>query len=76
MISSRSVRRGAGLIKQLNGLNDERVLSEVELAAVFRTAWTGDAPFHRLVCFLLLLGLRRTEAANLHGIGSMRKHIR
>ena len=47
------------------GKSRERVLSHDELAAVYRTAWNGDTPFHRLICFLLLLGLRRSEAANL-----------
>ena len=43
----------------------DRVLSEAELLAVFRTAWNGEGSFHRLVCLLLLLGLRRTETASL-----------
>ena len=47
------------------GASRDRVLSEAELAAVYRTASTGKTPFHRLVAFLLLLGLRRTEAASL-----------
>jgi integrase len=47
------------------GASRDRVLTEQELAAVYQTAWTGESSFHRLVCFLLLLGLRRTEAANL-----------
>lgn len=43
----------------------EHVLSDAELRKVFRTAWHGDGQFHRLICFLLLLGLRRMEAARL-----------
>jgi integrase len=47
------------------GRSRERVLSDDELTVVYRAAWNGNTPFHRLLCFLLLLGLRRSEAANL-----------
>lgn len=47
------------------GRSRDRVLTDDELAAVYRTASTGETPFHRFVALLLLLGLRRGEAANL-----------
>jgi len=47
------------------GPSRERVLTEDELAAVYRAASSGNAPFHRLVSLLLLLGLRKMEAAQL-----------
>lgn len=47
------------------GPSRERVLAEAELRAVFGAAWNGEGAFHRLVCLLLLLGLRRTETASL-----------
>lgn len=47
------------------GPSRDRVLSDDELAAVYRTASMGQCPFHHLVELLLLLGLRRTEAASL-----------
>jgi integrase len=47
------------------GTSRDRVLTDDELAAVYRTASTGDTTFHRFVALLLLLGLRRGEAANL-----------
>jgi integrase len=43
----------------------ERVLTDDELAAVFRTAKQGDETFSRIVALLCLLGLRRGEAAGL-----------
>jgi integrase len=47
------------------GPSRDRVLTDDELVAVYRTAAMGQCPFHRLVELLLLLGLRRTEAASL-----------
>jgi integrase len=47
------------------GRSRDRVLTDEELAAVYGTAVRGGTPFHRLVAILLLLGLRRTEAASL-----------
>ena len=47
------------------GPSRERVLTEDELAAVYRAASSGTTPFHRLVWLLLLLGLRKMEAARL-----------
>jgi integrase len=43
----------------------ERVLSEAELAAVYRTAVEGDSTFHRIVALLVLTGQRRGEIAGL-----------
>jgi integrase len=43
----------------------DRVLSEDELTAVYRTVLAGNSIFHRFVAMLILLGLRRGEAANL-----------
>jgi integrase len=47
------------------GPSRDRVLTEAELQAVYRTARRGDTPFHRFVSLLLLLGLRRMETARL-----------
>ena len=47
------------------GASRDRVLTDDELKAVYRTGYKGGTPFHRLVALLVLLGLRRTEAANL-----------
>lgn len=47
------------------GASRERVLTDDELAAVYRTASRGATSFHRLVSLLLLLGLRKTETASL-----------
>jgi len=47
------------------GPSRERVLTEDELTAVYRAASSGTTPFHRLVSILLLLGLRKMEAARL-----------
>jgi integrase len=49
----------------LLGASRDRVLTDDELTAVYRTSYKGRTPFHRLVTLLVLLGLRRTEAANL-----------
>jgi integrase len=45
------------------GPSRDRVLTDAELIAVYRTAATEATPFHRLVSLLLLLGLRRMETA-------------
>lgn len=47
------------------GPSRDRVLTDEELSAVYRCAHAGASPFHRFVELLLLLGLRRTEAASL-----------
>ena len=43
----------------------QRVLSDDELGAVWRTAEASAAPFARLVKFILLTGARRAEAAEM-----------
>jgi integrase len=43
----------------------ERVLTEHELAAVYRVAINGAAPFHRIVALLVLTGQRKGEIAHL-----------
>jgi integrase len=43
----------------------QRVLSEIELAAVYKTAIEGQMPFHRIVALCILTGQRRGELARL-----------
>jgi integrase len=43
----------------------ERVLSDDELAAVYKTAREGDTHFHRIVGLLVLTGQRKSEIAKL-----------
>lgn len=43
----------------------ERVLSDDEIAAVYRIAIDGDDSFHRIVALLILTGQRRTEISRL-----------
>jgi integrase len=43
----------------------QRVLSEKELAAVYRTAIAGQTTFHRIIALCLLTGQRRGEIARL-----------
>lgn len=43
----------------------ERVLSDTELAAVYRTALQRQTPFHKIVALLILTGQRRGEIAAL-----------
>jgi len=48
-----------------NGESRERVLTEEELARVYRTALEGSSLFHRLVALLILTGQRRGEISRL-----------
>jgi integrase len=43
----------------------QRVLTDAELAAVYRTAIEGQATFHRIIALCLLTGQRRGEIARL-----------
>lgn len=43
----------------------ERVLTDSEIAAVYKTALAGDTHFHRIVGLLVLTGQRKTEIAKL-----------
>lgn len=47
------------------GKSRERVLSDEELAKVFKTAMEGDAPFHKIVALLCLTAQRRGEIGGL-----------
>jgi integrase len=53
------------LAKPPMGASRDRVLTDDELKAVYRTARNGDTPFHGLLLLLLLLGLRKMEVARL-----------
>jgi integrase len=48
------------------GKSRERVLSDAELAAVYKSARGSTTQFARLVSLLILCGQRRTETASLH----------
>jgi integrase len=48
-----------------NGTSRDRVLSDDELAAIYRTALNGSSPLHRIIALLILTGQRRGEIAHL-----------
>lgn len=64
-----------GLETPSNGRPRERVLSDDELAAVYRTARKGETAFHKIVCLLVLSGQRRTETAHFRRDWNDRKEL-
>ena len=55
----------AGMRIPIGSRSRERVLSQEELTAVYRTATTNKSLFHVIVQFLILTGQRRNEIASL-----------